>query len=423
VGRRLVIDTGPLRTNPQYRRLWSSYLISTFGSDITLVAVPFQVYRMTHSTLDVGLVSLAQLAPLLLGSFGGGAIADTFDRRRLLVVTQLSFATTSLGLALNASSARPTLAALFICSAAAAGVAGLDSPTRAALVADLVERSSLTQAMALWQLMFSLNIVVGPALAGVLIGRLSLASAYWVDLATSAVSLFGILRISFPLGRARRRSLTAADFVAGLRYLARHQVLQAVYLVDLNAMVFGMPRALFPALAVLRFHGGAETVGLLYAAPGAGALIAAAFTGWVATIQRQGLAVLLAVATWGCAITAFGFATPLALALVLLAVAGAADLVSAVFRSTILQFEAPDALRGRLQAVQTAVVAGGPRLGDLESGAVAAAIGVVNSVIAGGAVCLVGVAILARQMPHFAAFVAHRAMPSPAAPPGGDVAG
>lgn len=421
--RRFVIDTGPLRTNPSYRRLWSGYLISTFGSDIALVAVPFQVYRMTHSTLEVGLVSLAQLVPLLLGSFGGGAIADTCDRRRLLVVTQVLFAGTSLGLALNASSAKPALAAVFVCSAAAAGIAGLDSPTRAALVADFVERNSLTQAMALWQLMFSLNVVVGPALAGVLIGRLGLAAAYWVDLATSAVSLFSILRISFPPAHAPRRSLTAADFVAGLRYLARHQVLQAVYLVDLNAMVFGMPRALFPALAVLRFHGGAETVGLLYAAPGAGALLAASLTGWVTTIRRQGLAVLLAVATWGCAITAFGFATPLALALVLLAVAGAADVISAVFRSTILQLEAPDALRGRLQAVQTAVVAGGPRLGDLESGAVAAAIGVVNSVIAGGAVCLVGVAVLARSMPRFAAFVGHHAMPSPAALPGGDVAG
>ena len=217
--------------------------------------------------------------------------------------------------------------------------------------------------------------------------------------------------------------LTAAAFVEGLRYLARHQVLQAVYLVDLNAMVFGMPRALFPALAVLRFHGGAETVGLLYAAPGAGALLGASLAGWVTTIRRQGLAVLLAVTAWGAAITAFGFASALVLALVLLGLAGAADVISAVFRSTILQLEAPDALRGRLQAVQTAVVTGGPRLGDLESGAVAAAIGVANSVIAGGAICLVGVAVLAQRMPRFASFVAHTPAQSHAALGGSDVAG
>ncbi|MFZ0058985.1 MAG: MFS transporter [Acidimicrobiales bacterium] len=420
---RLLIDTGPLRTNPQYRRLWSGYLVSTFGSEITVVAVPFQVYRMTHSTLDVGLVSLAQLGPLLLGSFGGGAIADVFNRRRLLVATQILLAATSLGLALNALSATPALWAVFVCSAAAAGVAGVDGPTRAALVADLVGRASLTQAMALWQLMFSLNIVVGPALAGLLIGRVGLAFAYWVDLVTFAVSLVAILRISFPSTGATRRLLTAAAFVEGLRYLARHQVLQAVYLVDLNAMVFGMPRALFPALAVLRFHGGAETVGLLYAAPGAGALLGASLAGWVTTIRRQGLAVLLAVTAWGAAITAFGFASALVLALVLLGLAGAADVISAVFRSTILQLEAPDALRGRLQAVQTAVVTGGPRLGDLESGAVAAAIGVANSVIAGGAICLVGVAVLAQRMPRFASFVAHTPAQSHAALGGSDVAG
>jgi MFS family permease len=420
---RLLIDTGPLRTNPQYRRLWSGYLVSTFGSEITFVAVPFQVYRMTHSTLQVGLVSLAQLGPLLLGSFGGGPIADAFNRRRLLLVTQVLLAATSLGLALNAQSARPALWPVFVWSAAAAGVSGLDSPTRSALVADLVDRGSLTQAMALWQLMVSLNVVVGPALAGVLIGRFGLGIAYWVDLATFAVSLGSILRISFPTTRAVRPGLTPAAFVAGLRYLARHQVLQAVYLVDLNAMVFGMPRALFPALAVLRFHGGAETVGLLYAAPGAGALIGAASAGWVTSIRRQGIAVLIAVAAWGCAITAFGFATALGLALVLLACAGAADVISAVFRSTILQLEAPDALRGRLQAVQTAVVAGGPRLGDLESGAVAAAIGVVNSVIAGGAVCLVGVAVLAQRMPRFVSFVAQRTPRARSVPGGGDVEG
>jgi MFS family permease len=174
-----------------------------------------------------------------------------------------------------------------------------------------------------------------------------------------------------------------------------------VFLVDLNAMIFGMPRALFPALGLNHFHGGATTVGLLYAAPGVGALVGALFTGWVARVTRQGLAVLIAVAIWGVAITLFGLVPWLAVGLILLGIAGAADMVSAVFRSTILQLETPGPLLGRLQAVQTAVVTGGPRLGDLESGAVASLAGTEVSVVSGGLLCLVGVAVLAKRLPRF----------------------
>ncbi len=190
--------------------------------------------------------------------------------------------------------------------------------------------------------------------------------------------------------------------VGGIRFLRGHRVLQAVFLVDLNAMVFGMPRALFPALGIAHFHGGAETVGLLYAAPGVGALAGAMLTGWVARVRREGRAVLLAVAVWGAAIALFGVVPGLALAMGLLAVAGAADVVSAVFRSTILQVVTPHELLGRLQAVQTAVVSGGPRLGDLESGGVASLAGNEFSVVSGGLLCLAGVAVLARLVPRFA---------------------
>ena len=362
--------------------------------------MPFQVYRITHSTLDVGLVSLAQLGPLLLGSLGGGTIADRVERRRLLMVTQSLLAITSLGLALNARGAHPSLWAIFVCSAAAAGLSGVDSPTRAALLADFVSRDSLAQASALWQLLFSTSAVVGPAVAGLLIGRIGISAAYFTDVATFSVSLISIVRLARP-PEAERRQFSASEVLGGLRYLRGHQVLQGVFLIDLNAMIFGMPRALFPALALVRFHGGAQTVGLLYAAPAAGAFVGAALTGWVATIKRQGRAVLIAVTVWGAAITVFGFTSVLAVGFVVLMVAGAADIISAIFRGAILQFEAPNELRGRLQAVQTAVITGGPRLGDLESGAVAAGIGAGDSVILGGVLCLVGVVVLMQALPRF----------------------
>jgi MFS family permease len=417
---RVLIDLAPLRESADFRLLWGGYLATNLGSQLTLVAVAYEVYRLTGSSLAVGLVSLAQLLPLLLCSLGGGAIADLLDRRRLLLVTQLLLATTSIGLALNAASARPALWPLFVCSAAAAGLSGVDSPARTALVVDLVGTRLLVQANAAWQVLFQTAQIAGPAVGGVLLGRLGVAPVFWIDAATYAVSLASLLAIRHrpPVERAIRR-LGPGAVLDGIRFLRRHQVLQAAFLVDLNAMVFGMPRALFPALALGRFHGGPATVGLLYSAPAVGALGGALLTGWTAAVSRQGLAVLVAVALWGAAITGFGLTPLLVPALVLLGVAGAADVVSAIFRSTMLQVESPEHLRGRTQAVHIAVVTGGPRLGDLESGAVAALAGPVVSVVSGGLACLAGVAVLAKAMPRFAAYrsppVGHRV--------GGDASG
>jgi len=383
--------------------LWSGYLITTLGNQLTVVAVPYQIYRITHSSLDVGLVSLVQIVPLLAGSLVGGTVADSFDRRRLLVISQLLLASTSLGLALNASSARPALWPLFVCSACQAGFSGVDSPTRSALVVSLVDRESLVSANALWQVLFQFGQIGGPAVAGLLLGRLGVGPVYWIDLATFTISLASLVRLrTTRLERPEGgRELGFAAMVGGIRFLRGHRVLQAIFLADLNAMVFGMPRALFPALGLTHYHGGAGTVGLLYAAPGVGAFAGAMLTGWVGRIRRQGRAVLIAIAAWGAAIAIFGVVPQLAIGLVLLGVAGAADVVSAVFRATILQFEAPRELLGRLQAVQTAVVAGGPRLGDLESGVVASIGGTELSVVSGGLICIVGVVVLARAIPRF----------------------
>ena len=401
--RRLFVDLGPLRRSRQFRLLWLGYLVTTFGNQLTIVAVPYQIYRLTSSSLAVGLASLVQIAPLLAGSFFGGLAADRYDRRRLLMLTQVLLASTSLGLALNAGSAHPAVWPLFVCSAFQAGFSGVDNPTRTALMVSVVERDMIVRANALWQVLFQFGQVGGPAVAGILLGTIGVAPVFWIDVAS-----FGASVVSLLLMRSRRpargevsRDFSLRAFMGGLRFLRHHQVLQGVFLIDLNAMIFGMPRALFPALGLEHFHGGATTVGLLYAAPGVGALVGALFTGWVGGVTRQGLAVLVAVAVWGVAITLFGLVPWLALGLILLGIAGAADMVSAVFRSTILQLEAPGPLLGRLQAVQTAVVTGGPRLGDLESGAVASLAGTEVSVVSGGVLCLVGVAVLAKRLPRF----------------------
>jgi MFS family permease len=402
---RLWIDLDPLRRFPQFRLLWTGFLIRTIGNQLTVVAVPLQVFRLTHSSLDVGLVSTVQLAPLLVGSFLGGSLIDSLDRRRLLLCTQLLLAATSVGLALNAAH-RPSLWPLFLCSAMAAGFQGVDNPASSAVLVHVVPRDTIVSANALWQALFNVGQVAGPAVAGILLTHLSIQIVFWLDVASYGCSFVMIWRLA-PIPRPVRAVGSATGFGAmfeGLRHIRRHQPLQGVFVADLDAMVFGMPRALFPAMGLLRFHGGATAVGLLYAAPGAGALLGALVTGWVTRVRRQGRAVLVSVMAWGVGVALFGVATDLALALCFLALAGAADVFSAIFRGSILQLAAPSSLLGRIQAVQTAVITGGPRLGDLEHGAVAALTTPEISVVSGGIACVLGALALVRLLPGFDRF-------------------
>lgn len=376
--------------------------MSFVGTQLSVVAVPIQVYALTGSSLDVGLLGIVQLGPLLACSLLGGTLADAFDRRRVLLVTQVCLAATSAGLALNAWSHRPALWLVYLLSAVAAGFAGVDSPTRAAAIPSMVEPADLPAALALNQTLMQAGLVVGPALGGLVIAKVDVAAAYWIDVATFGVSLLAVWRMASMLPEGGGTKAGVRSIVEGLRFLRGRQALQGTFVIDINAMVFGMPRALFPELGSRVFGGGASTVGLLYAAPGVGALIGALGSGWVGRIRRQGYAVLVAVALWGLAIAGFGLSPWLWLALVLLAIAGAADVISAVFRNTILQLSVPDRLRGRLSAVHIAVVAGGPRLGDTESGAVSALVGARASVVSGGLACLAGVGVIARLMPALA---------------------
>jgi predicted MFS family arabinose efflux permease len=399
--RRLFIDLTPLRRSRDFRWLIGGELLSVLGTQLTTVAVPYQVYRITHSSLDVGLVSLFQLFPLIAGSLLGGSVVDAMDRRRLLMMAQVLPALCSAGLAIN-TDLGTSLWPLFVLPAASAGFSPLDNAARSAIVPRLVRRSELSTANAMFQSLFQFGLVVGPAVAGLLLAGAGVRFVYWLDVASFGSALFGAFMLSPqpPLGATVRRA-GFRSIIEGLGFVRGRQALQGAYLIDVNAMVFGMPRALFPALATRLFGGGATTLGLLYAAPGAGALIGALTTGWVSRIQRQGLAVIVAVIAWGAAITAFGLVHWLPGALALLAAAGCADVISAVFRSTIVQLAVPDALRGRLAGLQIAVVTGGPRIGDLEAGAVATGFGDTFSVVSGGLACIVGALVLARVLPGF----------------------
>lgn len=404
--RRLFIDLTPLRRFPQFRLLWFGLLIRTIGNQLTVVAVPYQIFRLTHSSLDVGLVSISQLGPLLIGSLIGGNLADSFDKRRLLIATQVLLASTSVGLALN-STGHAAIWPLFVCSSFQAGFSGIDSPTTTSLSVRIVDRETLVAANALWQMLFQVGQVAGPSIAGLLLIKFSIGAVYWIDVVSFGVSLIAVLamRVEREVSNGVRKALNLSEMLEGFRYLKKNHALQGIFLADLDAMVLGWPRALFPAMGIVRFHGGAGAVGLLYAAPGIGSLAGALVTGWVARVKRAGLAVLIAVAGWGVAITLFGLVRSLAFALVLLGIAGAFDVFSAVFRGAILQLKTPREILGRMQGVQISVVTGGPRLGDLEHGAVGSILGTSLSVVSGGIACVVGVLVLAKLLPGFTGLV------------------
>jgi MFS family permease len=393
--RRVFADITPLRVSREFRLIFAGQIVSFIGSQITVVAVAIQVYKQTNSSFAVGLVSLASLPLLLAGSLVGGALADAFDRRRLLLVTQVLLGGCSVALALNAGQRHPHLWPFFVVTAVAAGFSGIDAPTRNAVVPNILPKELLPSAFALWQVLWQVGLVVGPAVAGVIIAHSGVSTAFWIDAASYAVALTAVILLPAMPPQGGGTKASVGSVVEGFRYLRSNRLLQSTFVIDLDAMIFGMPRALFPAIGLRFFGGGAATVGYLYAAPGAGALLGAVLSGWVSHVRRQGRAVLVAVAAWGFAIAAFGLARWLPLALLFLAVAGAADVFSAVFRNTILQLAVPDSLRGRLSAIHIAVVTGGPRLGDVEAGGVAALTDARFSVVSGGLACVVGAGLVA----------------------------
>jgi MFS family permease len=408
---RVLVDTAPLRLDRDYRWLWAGQTINGIGTQITRIALPYQVYVLTGSTLAVAALTTVQLIPILVFALGAGSVADAVDRRKLLLVTQLGLLACTAALVGLALLGSPSLVALFAVAFAAAGLGAVDQPARSSAVPRLVPPERLPAAIALNQLNFQVGSVVGPAIGGALIATVGLAGAYFADVLTFAASIIGVLMIAPlpPMGAVTRPGLAAIR--EGLRFVSARRVILSTFVIDLNAMIFGMPTSLFPALALDVFKVGPQGLGLLAAAPAAGAFLGALLSGWVSSIRRIGLAVIVAVAIWGAAIALFGLSTfSFGLALVFLAIAGAADVLSAVFRSTIVQFETPDELRGRVTSIHILVVTSGPRLGDIEAATVAAIVGPQLSVVSGGVLCLLGVVVVARLFPELGRHVAKTAL-------------
>jgi MFS family permease len=396
-----VVDVTPLREVPGFRWLFSGFFFVQAGRQLTVVAVPFQVFEITGSTLAVGLLGLAQLIPLLLVSVLGGAMADAIDRRKILVLSPIVLALTSGGLMWNALLDTPLVWPLFVLSGLNAGISAVDGPARQAMVPNLVGRALLPSALALSQTLTNVAKTAFPAVGGFLIATAGLPVTFGVETAVFLIATVFMRGLPVISVKGGGRRLEMSSVIEGFKYLKNMRLIQAAMLMDLNAMVFGMPTALFPAMGTAVFGGDAFTVGLLYAAPGAGALLGALTSGWVSAIRRQGRAVVVAVVGWGIAIAIFGFSSSLVVGLSMLALAGAADVVSAIFRGTIVQLNTPDELRGRVSSMHLAVVAGGPRLGDLEAGIVAALTSVRFSVISGGLACVLGTLGVARWAPAF----------------------
>ena len=397
---KLFADVSPLRNSKDFRRLWAGQTVSGIGNQLTMVAVAFQAFHLTHSTFVVGMIGFTQLLPLLAGALWGGTLADAWDRRRVLLLTQVAMAAAVAGLAVNATLDHPRVWVLFVCTAAAAGFQGMDWPARRAALPMLVTERDVHGAVALQTTTMALAMVVGPAVGGVLIAAVGLSTVYLLDVASFGVSLAAIALLPRLVPSGGGTPMGLRSMTEGFRHLKGERLLSATYWIDLNAMIFGMPRAVFPALAIHLYGGGAGVVGLLYAAPGAGALLGSLLTGWCARVRHEGRAIAACVAVWGGAIAIFGIVPVLWIGLALLALAGAADIFSAVFRQNVQQRTVPDHLQGRLSGTFFAVVAGGPRLGDAETGLAAAIGGPQFAVWSGGLACVVGVGVLLWRVPE-----------------------
>jgi len=393
---RHAIDVRPLR-HPAFRRLFIGSAVSFFGFQFTAVAVPVQMYALTKSSAWVGFLGIAGLVPLLIFALWGGAIADAVDRRRLLLAGSLLMWASTLGLFAQAVLGLRSPVLLLALVAVQSTAFAVSMPTRSAIMPRLLPAAEIPAGNTISYTMSSLAAVAGPLGAGVVLARFPVATAYGIDAVLFTVALWAALRLPPlpPEGPRSRGGL--ADVLFGLRYLATTPLLLLSFAIDIAAMVLALPRALFPQVAVERF-GGTGAVGWLFSAIAIGSVVAGLTSGWIGRVRRQGAALIVAVVAWGLAVAAAGLAHSLWLAVLLLAVGGAADLVSAVYRQTILQTYAPDELRGRMQGVFTAVVVGGPRLGDLRAGLMAG-FGITADWVGGGLAAAAVAILLAVAFP------------------------
>ncbi|MFJ3552016.1 MFS transporter [Streptomyces sp. NPDC090114] len=400
--RRWAMDTRPLR-RPAYRRLWSSTIVTAVGSQLTAVAVPKQIYDITGSSAWVGTASLAGLLPLIVFALWGGAIADSMDRRKLLLITNSGIAVTSLLFWIQAVTGLESVAVLMLLLALQQAFWGLNAPARSASIARLVPAEELPAANALGSTVMQTGQIAGPLLAGALIPVIGLPELYLIDAVALCVTVWAVYRLPAlpPLTAVKAGSAGLRGVLEGFRYISGHAVLLLSFLADIVAMVLGMPRALFPQLASETYapYGEGFALGLLFAAIPVGAVAGGLFSGTFSRARRHGWMVIGAVVVWGVAITGFGLSGSLWLAVAFLALAGVADMVSMVFRGAILLSAATDEMRGRMQGVFTVVVAGGPRLADVLHGTAGSAFGPRTAVAGGGILVIVAILTLTATMP------------------------
>jgi MFS family permease len=410
MARRVTVDLSVLRESRNLRLLILGELFSGLGAQAALVAIPFQVYVLTHSAALVGLLGLVELIPIVAGSLVGGAFADRVDdRRRLMLIGQAVVMIAATGLAAGAFLGDPPVALIFVLAAALAGGSTIDNVSRSAIIPALAG-DRLRAALSLNYGLYQVAAVVGPGLGGLVIAWQGVGAAYAAD----AAGFLAMVAVTLQLPKLPPAPIDtehpplAHSIAEGVRFVRRERALMGSFAIDLVAMTFGMPRALFAVLALTTFDAGASGTGLLYASVSAGATIAALTTGWVEHARWLGRIVIGAVLVWGVAIAAAGLMPTIWLAALLLAVAGAADSISAVCRSIINQTVTPEVLRGRMSAIFMLVVTSGPRLGDLESGIAASLTSASVAVTSGGLACLVGVFVVMAAFPALAAFDGRR---------------
>ncbi|KTD51022.1 MFS transporter [Legionella quateirensis] len=395
-----LIDLSLLKRNRDFRLLYLGQFISFIGTMITFVALPYQIYHITESTLMVGLLSLAQLVPLLFTALVGGVFADRYNRRALLIISELLLAVGCCCLALNSYSSTPDLIIIFIVASLMSAITGLHRPAFDSITQQIVKPEDYKNVGALGSFKFSFCMIVGPAIAGLIIAQYGIVITYLIDLFTFIISIINLsLMHSIPKPVEQEHPSIFSSLKQGISFAFSRQELIGSYFVDFFAMVFAMPNALLPAIA--QSYGGARTLGLLYAAPAIGSLIISFVSGWTSRITHDGKAIAISAAFWGLAIIGFGVSSSLWMAVLFLALSGAFDAISGIFRSTLWNNTIPPELRGRLAGIEMISYLSGPRLGDTRAGLVAAGFGISTALISGGILCIIGVGLSCYALPKF----------------------
>jgi MFS family permease len=400
----VLIDFRPLVKNKNFRWLFILLFLTGFANPIILVALPYQIYHLTGSTLWVGLLSLSELIPLITMGLLGGFLADQYDRRKLLICSLSTSLLASLLLLWNASFAHPYLILLFVAATVLSFASGLSRPVVVALNQSIVDKADFKAVSSLFSLSYGITSIGGPAIVGVMIGHLGFVRVFCVNVSIFivAILIITLIRISRKVEKKAEELGAIASIKQGVKYAFTREELLGSYVVDIVAMIFGMPNALFPAIA--QQLGGASALGFLYAAPSVGGLVISLFSGWSKKIRSYGKAIVISAGLWGVFILGLGFSHSLWLAVVFLALAGAADAVSGIFRSTLWNETIPNNMRGRLAGIEMISYMSGPALGNAEAGLVASVFGVAVSVVSGGVVCVIGVGLCARYFPKFWAY-------------------